>query len=340
MSRRTVSIAIPTFNRATYLREAVLSAFAQSRQPDEVVVSDNGSTDDTAEVLKELAASHTNLRVIRQPSNQGGIANWNLAVQGARGDVIGLCCDDDRLLPNHVENSVGHLEENPGTALVHAAFESLEVEPDGSYKTLRLPCERTRTVTGKHAVLYMIRHYCWPFHPSSLVFRRSTFERVGGFDPHYTLADTDWFLRVALRHRIDFISAFQVVNRRHPANWSNALGAVAMHDEVNKILLSYIGTLTDIGVSRSEVAGLRQLWLMNHRLRIARLAIARGRAGAQEPCVGAIRNLVENMPGGSMVPDALVRLGGGVFSRMLCVLQNFLPGGAAKYSSLGVTSPK
>ena len=92
-----VTIAIPTFNRARLLKDCILSALSQTYQHFEIVVSDNASTDETVEVLRQFRDRR--LRVIRQRSNIGMLPNWNACLAEAKGDYILFVSDDDRIAP-------------------------------------------------------------------------------------------------------------------------------------------------------------------------------------------------------------------------------------------------
>jgi glycosyltransferase involved in cell wall biosynthesis len=109
-----VSIAIPTFNRATTLERAVRSALGQTHPDLEVVVSDNASTDGTGELLARLTASDPRLRTVRQDVNRGMVANLNAALALGRGEHIMLLSDDDWLAPRCVESTLAALREHPG----------------------------------------------------------------------------------------------------------------------------------------------------------------------------------------------------------------------------------
>jgi glycosyltransferase involved in cell wall biosynthesis len=91
------TIAIPTFNRARLLKGCVSSALSQTYPHFEVVVSDNASTDETQDMLRQF--SDRRLRVIRQDTNIGLIPNWNACLKAARGDYILILSDDDRVQP-------------------------------------------------------------------------------------------------------------------------------------------------------------------------------------------------------------------------------------------------
>ena len=92
-----ITIAIPTFNRAALLRGCVQSAFSQTYENIEILVSDNASTDDTTKVLREF--NDKRLRVIRQETNIGLYPNWNACLAAARGEYVVFVCDDDRISP-------------------------------------------------------------------------------------------------------------------------------------------------------------------------------------------------------------------------------------------------
>ena len=91
------TIAIPTFNRADWLRSCVASALSQTVESFEVVVSDNASDDATPEVLGEF--DDDRLKVIRQPRNIGAIGNWNACLSAANGTYVTMLSDDDSVAP-------------------------------------------------------------------------------------------------------------------------------------------------------------------------------------------------------------------------------------------------
>ena len=91
------TIAIPTFNRAHWLRSCVASALSQTVESFEVIVSDNASDDATLEVLGEF--DDERLSVVRQPRNIGPIGNWNACLSAANGTYVTMLSDDDSVAP-------------------------------------------------------------------------------------------------------------------------------------------------------------------------------------------------------------------------------------------------
>jgi glycosyltransferase involved in cell wall biosynthesis len=103
-----VTIGIPTYSRLTYLKEAVASAMAQTYRNIEVVISQNphpdrSVTEAIAAWCRELAQRHSNVRHHLNPTDVGPPANFNAAADAARGEYLLMIGDDDRLLPNCVE---------------------------------------------------------------------------------------------------------------------------------------------------------------------------------------------------------------------------------------------
>ena len=113
-----VTIAIPTFNRASWLGDCVRSALSQSYRNIEVLVSDNASTDDTQSVLSEFRDPR--LRVVTHDSNIGLMPNWNACLMAAKGEYVVFLPDDDRMAPWMIESCVALLNREPGLVTVIA----------------------------------------------------------------------------------------------------------------------------------------------------------------------------------------------------------------------------
>jgi len=279
-----LSVAIATYNRGPMLREAVEAAFGQSCAPDEVVVADDASTDDTLQVLDRMAAAEPRLRVIRQPANSGGVANWNAAMTATKGDLIAWCSDDDRFLPGHLEASADYLAEHPETGMVHSSFVDVWETPLGAARQARLlRSARPLLLDRRRLFWYLTRYYDWPFHPSTLLMRREVWERTGPFNAAYALADTDWFVRAAEQFRIALLPRYGVLNRRHAGNWSNRVGSARMQAEIFEIVERALLRRWPYG-GLKRVAW-RAVWRANVRLRLlltvrARVATGHGDAAA------------------------------------------------------------
>ena len=124
-----VTVAVPTYNRASYLRESLESIRGQSYPHLEIVVADNASTDGTADLLRDLAAQEPRLRAIAHERNLGMVGNFNAVLRAARGDYFVLVSDDDILTPRAVELLVAACRR-PGVRLAYGAFAVIDSAGD------------------------------------------------------------------------------------------------------------------------------------------------------------------------------------------------------------------
>lgn len=198
-----ISVVIPCYNAEAHVGEAVASAFRQSRRPLEVIVVDDGSTDDSRRVARTSGA-----RLLAAPSNVGPSAARNLGLKAARGELIGWLDADDLWLEDHLERVAGLLDRHPSAVL---AFSSVELRGDREMVwapdvpadvpvDLFWPSFRNTTVPQMSAVT-----------------RRAPVLEAGGYDETIRIAaDYEFFLRLARRHPFVRADGITAVYRQHP----------------------------------------------------------------------------------------------------------------------------
>ncbi|HEV2314375.1 MAG TPA: glycosyltransferase family 2 protein [Candidatus Acidoferrales bacterium] len=123
-----VSVVMPAFNRAWIIGEALRSVFAQTLQDFEVLVIDDGSTDNTAEVVKSF--TDWRLRYIKKEQNAGCGAAYNTGIRAATGDYVSILDSDDLWKPDKLEREVRFLDTHPE---VQAVFSDLEKVDRGEF---------------------------------------------------------------------------------------------------------------------------------------------------------------------------------------------------------------
>jgi glycosyltransferase involved in cell wall biosynthesis len=210
-----VSVVIPTFNRAPLVVKAVESVFAQTHKDYEVVVVDDGSTDNTREVLEP---HRQRLRYVYQ-ANRGASAAQNAGIDFAEGEWISILADDDEWHPTKLErqfealDALGegfdacftncHIIGNPD--IQQTAFELVGLAMDPSFGVLDDP---VRHMLARDAVICV----------QSLLVRKSLVKELGGFDEAMVVAeDTDFLLRLALKTKFCFVSEPLVRIDRDPS---------------------------------------------------------------------------------------------------------------------------
>lgn len=324
------------------LRETVIAAWNQTLKPDEIIVSDDCSTDNTIEVLRELQRFIPVLKIIENNENSGGVPNWNKVIDESRGDIIAWCSDDDRFLPNHLESVANFLLKHDDVSMVHAGFINVDQLEDGSEIRTNSVLKGVSEICidKKNLIPYMTQFYNWPFHPSTWTFRRELWKDVGLFNPDFALADTDWFIRAALISKVVYLPTLDVLNRRHAGNWSNRVGAVAMQREFYSAMQAF--TFEAGKDVRIDFNPKRQFenWVYTYRKYLIRIYISRSRAGQFDVANDCSLAIVESLPLLESIPPFIVNFLARFFSKLLYILQPILPGGRAKYRNLGVTVPR
>jgi glycosyltransferase involved in cell wall biosynthesis len=203
-----VSVVIPTYNHAAYIREAIDSALAQTSAPLEIIVVDDGSTDDTPRILAEYGGR---IRTIRQP-NAGVSAARNTGIAAAAGDLIALLDSDDSWAPTKLERQIARMAVDPGVGLVHCGVE--EIDDAGRRLSVSLDGIEGWVAT---AMLRFDREVITAPGSGPLV-RKRVVEEIGGFDVRLAPSeDWDFCYRVATRYPIGYVKEVLVRYRNHPA---------------------------------------------------------------------------------------------------------------------------
>lgn len=176
MEQPLVSAIIPVYNCERYLVDAIESVLAQTYRPIEIIVVDDGSLDDTA----DIAQSCKEVRYIYQ-TNQGQGPAMNAGIKAARGEFIAFLDADDLWTPNKLGVQMDYLTEHPHVGYVIARMQNF-LEPG-----IELPRRMTKDLLLTETVGLSV---------GTLVARKTVFEHVGNFDASYCHAkDVDWFVR-------------------------------------------------------------------------------------------------------------------------------------------------
>ncbi|HMN78583.1 MAG TPA: glycosyltransferase family 2 protein [Burkholderiaceae bacterium] len=192
-----VSVVIPTYNRSKLVRAAIDSVLAQTVRVDEVIVVDDGSTDDTARVLQQEYGDR--VRYIHQ-ANSGVSRARNRGLAVARGRYLTLLDSDDEWLPEKTELQLDWLERRPEYGMVLCDLLAFDVARGREY-----PIRRRAQLPEDGRILKWV--LVSPFlPPSALMMRRAVYEDVGGFDVDLpTAEDLQYHIRIARRWPIGLI---------------------------------------------------------------------------------------------------------------------------------------
>lgn len=204
-----VSVIIPTYNRAKLLTRALASVREQTLKPHEVIVVDDGSQDDTSEVIDALAIDWPELKYVRQ-KNAGPGAARNNGIDIANSEYIAFLDSDDQWYPNNLEMQVGYLEKNISAAFCfsdarliasdgHRVWESKNWDRCGSWFGFALNINRewSGLIRGRDFRRAQYQHgivgSC-----TQVVARKTSFNKCGSFREDFFMAeDYELWLRLA-----------------------------------------------------------------------------------------------------------------------------------------------
>lgn len=207
-----VTVFIPVYNRARFVRGAIESTLAQTYGDFELLVIDDGSTDRSVEIIKSF--DDPRIRLVQNEKNLGLPTTRNLGLELARGEFIALLDSDDISLPHRLERQVEFLQRHPSYAEVGAWSQrmdesgrpkpSVKLQPISAEEvraTLLFRCAmKNRSVMGRTAMMRELGY-------------RSDFARCQDYDLHARLAE---------RHDIGNIPEVLVLGRTHPNQWTGA----------------------------------------------------------------------------------------------------------------------
>lgn len=288
------TIAIPTFNRAEWLGRCVGSALAQTNDSFEVLVSDNGSDDDTPQVLAEF--SDARLITIRQPSNIGPIANWNACLEHARGEFIVMLSDDDHLAPHFLNRCAPFASDRTRPVQVIVALGDVVslgsgwVNPARQSRKLDTGIQKGTDVLSEFLLDAISPQMC------TVAIRTEPLREAGGFPPgwHHT-GDLVAWVPLLLAGDVGFVNEACGTQTTHPDSQTARMALEGRIEEIDRLgrvlieadrlvadraavgplerltrryvarnLIGHIGIQRRSGASRRELAS--TAWRWRHRL--------------------------------------------------------------------------
>ncbi|WP_373003055.1 glycosyltransferase [Hyphomonas sp.] len=190
METNRVTVLIPTFNRSEFLLECLESVLAQTRPAHEVIVIDDGSTDDTLELL---AAYEGRVRVLSK-SNGGKSTALNLGMKHVTGDLVWIFDDDDVASPAALETLVGLLKHNPDADFAYGRHRRFKIVASGELQWIETGywtnCESDEFLVATLDDMFA--------HQQGMIVRKDLFERIGPFDETLVRSqDYEMLIRIA-----------------------------------------------------------------------------------------------------------------------------------------------
>jgi glycosyltransferase involved in cell wall biosynthesis len=228
MKKGLVSVIVPVYNREDYVRETLDSILQQTYENIEVIVVNDGSTDNSLSIIEEFKGKYPEKFLIIDQENQGQVRSRNNAIEKSSGEFIAFLDSDDLWLPNKLEMQIPLFVGDVG--LVYCAI--YNIDADGQVIDTEL-CEQD------------IRGYIYPelliknrMTGGTVVLHRDAIDKVGLFDVDFAAAENwDLWIRVSKYFSVDMVNEPLVKYRKHAGNMSK--DSLLMLNIIDSILIKH-----------------------------------------------------------------------------------------------------
>lgn len=250
----TISILMPVYNGLPYIIEAVESVLLQDYKNWELVISDDGSNDNTREYLDTLIDSR--IRIYKQTTNLGIFGNLNFLLENAKYPIAKIFCQDDVLLPGALEKITHFMVERPNCAVSRCLVQGAknirfmnEVE-----RELPIRLEPSAAIMAFATFGNIVGNLCQAACRPRLILD------AGGFDQSYPYAgDYEGWVRVSAKYGIDLQNEELVFQRQHPQQNSNLLNFKnELYPQLHRLLENFCTQVCD-----DDLAILKRHWTIH-----------------------------------------------------------------------------
>jgi glycosyltransferase involved in cell wall biosynthesis len=272
-----VSVIIPTHNSSKFINRAIESVLSQTFGDFELIIVDDGSTDDTVSVIDKYLQRDKRIKLLKLKSNSGGPAKpTNEGMRMATGEFLAFLDHDDWWLAEKLEEQVNALEKSDGkygAVVCDIKLKSPGIKTGVEYKF-------PKDIAGENGLKLMLCGSFF-FNFSILTIKRQVVDDVGFLDEKFTLgADQDYFIRIARKY------SFKTINK--PLVWYSFHGGNASISTIPRK-----ETITDLEYLLSKHMDLFINFAHCHHLRLLRLASALLLSGRAEDARVVLKNSVK-----------------------------------------------
>ncbi len=237
-----VSVIIPAYDSEKFISETIMSVLNQTYKDYELIIVDDGSTDNTAAIVKRYVSLHNNIRYIYQP-HHGQSEAKNIGIRESKGEFIAFLDHDDIWLPNKLEKQIKALSPSNYKIICcdMQLYENGELISGSALERLGFKYIRSGFVYNE------ILWNCFLF-SSTVLLNRDCFRTVGVFNGYYKMAeDYDLWLRMAKIYPISFMNERLVMRRLHAHNLSKN-----MFFSWSSLILLFTSLLAEESLGRKE----------------------------------------------------------------------------------------
>ncbi len=239
-----VSVIIPSYNHERFIEDCIQSVLDQTSQDFEIIITDDGSSDETVKNIKKFNDSRIKLFCFEK--NEGACAAIEKCIQETSGKYIAMLSSDDMFLPDKLERQVEFLDNHPDIAIVFGL--PLLIDEDGkefadySHPACRVFMQITRS---RYKMLnFFFYHGNCLCHPTALI-RKECYTNLGTYDKRFaSLPDFDFWVRVCLKYNIHIMQKnlikFRIRNDDTNASGYNTSNLIRYNWEYKHILNHFL----------------------------------------------------------------------------------------------------
>jgi glycosyltransferase involved in cell wall biosynthesis len=243
-----ISLILPVYNGASYLRSCLESVQAQTWPDYELLIADDASTDETWSIIQSF--TDPRWKATRSASNQGLFRNLNQLARAARAPLIHILCQDDLMEPDCLEREVAFFEQQPDIAM---SFCKVIMIDESGAEFGRAPLNDLPAVAPATLALQYFYYYgCLPGNLSTVCVRKSAFVRVGGFDESFKVAgDFEMWARICAQGALGVLHRYLIQLRLHPGQLSRVATSYLAHVLETRRIRAQILPLLPSGIRAS-----------------------------------------------------------------------------------------
>lgn len=223
MTEKTLDVIIPVYNGIPFIQRTLLGVINQTLCPTQIIVVNDGSTDNTVAELEKIKAAHpkVNIQIISKP-NGGHSSATNVGIRASTSDYIALVDADDLWHPTKLEKQMSVFQNSKDEKLGVVYADYVNIDPDDNPLPLYPTVKLDPTVKGRVFEVLLQRGNLILGSNSAVLMKRQVFLDHGFFDENLRCGE-DWemWLRIAQTYHYDFYPEVLTFIRRHPGALSN-----------------------------------------------------------------------------------------------------------------------
>lgn len=232
--KKIVSVIIPAYNIEKYISQTIESVIGQTYKDLEIIIVNDGSTDNTDKIIQEYAKKEGRIIALNQ-KNKGPSAARNYGFSVAKGDYFCIIDGDDIMMPEKIESQINFLENNLSADFTYSkVYYFIDIINDIYIRNLAV-------VNGSHNVYKKLLKYGTFITPNSIFFKRDVFDKFGGFDEELRSSeDFDYWLSLSQKG-VNFLHQDKYLTLCRIRSGSATSNSIVIYSTLITVFNKYLG---------------------------------------------------------------------------------------------------